>query len=282
MYNIIGLVFFEGKGVCMNDNGERNNYRMKRRRKKKRLSLFGKVVVVVFWGLLLCAMYFAGNLCYEKIKSNNVDKNVNPPAKKVESVIPQSKNEPSSKPENSKPEASGNFKYADKFGDAKFLVHIHKRSYKLELFEKGNNAPLKEYGVAVAKNFGDKQRSGDNTTPTSWGNVERIPSKYKGAKYKVQSKDVPFRVEEICDARGWTHDFGDGKGVIAGAYGPWFISLDTGWNGIGIHGTHDPNSIGTNASEGCIRLKNDNVKELKTIISKDNGGIGTAVIITED
>lgn len=98
----------------------------------------------------------------------------------------------------------------------------------------------------------------------------------------MPSAQVPFRIEEVCPAHYWTHDFGDGKGVIEGAYGPWFLSLDTGWIGIGIHGTHDPASIGTMASEGCIRLRNEDIQSLKELICSDNGGIGTGVIITED
>lgn len=168
------------------------------------------------------------------------------------------------------------------FGDAKYLICIHKLSYKLDLYEKGSENPIRSFPISVAKNTGDKQRPGDNKTPTSWGNIVAIPAEYKGADVGVKSSDVPFRVEEICEASYWTHDFNDGKGIIEGAYGPWFISLDTGWEGIGIHGTHDPNSIGTNASEGCIRLLNKDIIELKEIISTDNGGIGTKVIITED
>ena len=170
----------------------------------------------------------------------------------------------------------------DLFGDAKYLICIHKLSYKLDLYEKGTEYPIRTFSIAVAKNNGDKQRPGDNKTPVSWGNIVAISSEYKGADIGVKSSEVPFRVEEICDASTWSHDFNDGKGVIEGAYGPWFISLDTGWEGIGIHGTHDPNSIGTNASEGCIRLLNKDIDELKQIISTDNGGIGTRVIITED
>lgn len=172
--------------------------------------------------------------------------------------------------------------YANLYGKAKYLIHIHKQSYKLELFEKGKEAPLKTYSIAIAKNDGDKKRPGDNTTPTSWGNAVAIPKSYTGAKSGVPSTQVPFRVEEIVDASSWSHDFHDGKGVIEKAYGPWFISLDTGWDGIGIHGTHDPSSIGTKASEGCIRLQNAEVKELKEIISSHNKGIGTRVIITEE
>lgn len=168
------------------------------------------------------------------------------------------------------------------FGNAKYLICIHKLSYELDLYEKGTEIPIRTFPIAVAKNNGDKERPGDNKTPVSWGNIVSIPSEYDGADVGVKSSEVPFRVEEICDASTWAHDFNDGKGVIEGAYGPWFISLDTGWDGIGIHGTHDPNSIGTNASEGCIRLLNKDIIELKEIISTDNGGIGTRVIITED
>lgn len=166
--------------------------------------------------------------------------------------------------------------------DEQHLIKVHKQSYTLELFEEGNAVPLKVYGVAVAKNPGDKQMTGDNRTPTSWGSAVAIPARYAGAAVGVPSAQVPFVVEEICDASFWTHDFGDGKGVIEGAYGPWFISLDTGWIGIGIHGTHDPASIGTMASEGCIRLRNEDVEELKQLIYGPAKGVGTRVIITED
>ena len=168
------------------------------------------------------------------------------------------------------------------YTDAQHLIKIHKQSYKLELFEEGNTQPLKVYGIAVAKNTGDKQRTGDNRTPTSWGSAVAIPAKYVGAAVGVPSAQVPFEIEEVCDASFWTHDFGDGKGEIAGAYGPWFLSLDTGWIGIGIHGTHDPASIGTMASEGCIRLRDQDVAELKEIIYGPNKGVGSKVIITED
>ena len=166
--------------------------------------------------------------------------------------------------------------------DEQHLIRIHKQSYRLELFEGGKAQPLKEYSIAVAKNPGDKQKTGDNRTPTSWGSAAVIPAKYLGAGVGVASAEVPFVVEEICDASFWTHDFGDGKGEIAGAYGPWFISLDTGWIGIGIHGTHDPASIGTMASEGCIRMHNQDVAELKNLIYGPAKGVGTRVVITED
>ena len=121
-------------------------------------------------------------------------------------------------------------------------ILIDKGDYKLTLYN-GNNEE-KRYDVAVGKNPGDKQKVGDNRTPIG-----------------------DFTVQSVENASHWTHDFKDGKGVIAGAYGPWFIRLKTGkWRGIGIHGTHNPSSIGTMATEGCIRLKNEDLKELKPLV----------------
>lgn len=158
-----------------------------------------------------------------------------------------------------------------------YSIKVHKISHILELYQNGE--VYKSYGCATGMNTGDKQRPGDHRTPFSWG---YIMASIPGAEPWTPSEYVPFVVDEVLYAGDWTHDFGDGKGEIAGAYGPWFISLNTGWDGIGIHGTHDEDSIGTNASEGCIRLRNADVQELKDIICQVNGGIGVQVVIMED
>jgi len=44
----------------------------------------------------------------------------------------------------------------------------------------------------------------------------------------------------------------------------------------GIHGTIEPKSIGTQASEGCIRMLNEEVEELYSIVP-----VGTKVIIED-
>ena len=131
------------------------------------------------------------------------------------------------------------YKDKDKYDDGKYRILVSKSKYTLSLF-KGNDL-VKEYPIAVGKNPGDKRRVGDHRTPTG-----------------------DFKIVSIEDASNWKHDFGDGKGKIAGAYGPWFLRLDAkGWKGIGIHGTHDPDSRGTMATEGCIRLSNEDIAELK-------------------
>ena len=127
---------------------------------------------------------------------------------------------------------------------------VTKSAFTLELFQ--GERLLEIFPVAVGKNGGDKQVVGDNRTP-----------------------EGEFAVSSIEDSRKWTHDFGDGKGQIKGAYGFWFIRLATpGWKGIGIHGTHDPASIGTATTEGCIRLRNSDLIRLVARIS-----LGTRVEI---
>ncbi|KER09584.1 MAG: hypothetical protein HY22_10830 [[Candidatus Thermochlorobacteriaceae] bacterium GBChlB] len=137
-------------------------------------------------------------------------------------------------------------------------IVITQHNFTLRLF-KGDSLE-KSYPVAVGKNAGDKERVGDCRTPV-------------GA----------FYISQIQDARAWTHDFNDGKGIIKGAYGPWFLRLYTGadktrsgkaWTGIGIHGTHAPESIGTAATEGCIRLRNSDLQDLKSRVK-----VGMPVII---
>lgn len=123
--------------------------------------------------------------------------------------------------------------------EAAFIV-IDKQTMTLKLYDiKGHQ--LMNVDIACGRNYGNKQVPGDLRTP-----------------------EGVFSVQAIQDASGWTHDFNDGKGEIEGAYGHWFIRLSCpGHSGIGIHGTHDPNSIGTRCTEGCIRLHNENLEKLK-------------------
>ena len=130
------------------------------------------------------------------------------------------------------------------------VVLIDKKDYRLTVVQ--NGTAVKEYNIAVGKNTGDKERRGDMRTP-----------------------EGEFKVQQFQDASSWKHDFGDGRGNIKGAYGPLFIRLRTPpWSGIGIHGTHDPLSIGSNVTEGCVRMKNEELLEFAEMVD-----IGTRVII---
>ncbi len=134
--------------------------------------------------------------------------------------------------------------------EAPLWLNIHKSEHMLYVMR--GDKTVEKFPVATGRVSGNKQKSGDCRTP-------------EGA----------FSVEQIQNASGWSHDFHDGKGVIAGAYGPWFIRLKTGWKGIGIHGTHDPSSIGHDVTEGCIRLLNKDVDRLK----KEYVTVGMKVVI---
>lgn len=136
----------------------------------------------------------------------------------------------------------------------KGLIYIDKQELVLTLFS-SNGEVIAEYPVACGRNLGQKQKVGDFKTP-----------------------EGVFYVKQIQDSSKWGHDFKDGNGFIKHAYGPWFIRLETGRHkGIGIHGTHAPESIGTRATEGCIRLNNDNLTKLKPYIVE-----GITVVIGPD
>ncbi len=129
-------------------------------------------------------------------------------------------------------------------------ILIKKSECKLYLYR--GKTLERVYPIAVGKHAGDKQFVGDMRTP-----------------------EGEFYIVQIQNSQKWTHDFRDGKGEIAGAYGPWFLRLYTGadrtksrkaWKGIGIHGTHDESSIGTQVTEGCIRMKNKDIVELKSLV----------------
>lgn len=138
----------------------------------------------------------------------------------------------------------------DKIANARFII-VDKESLYLKLYDY-TGSEVNSYGISCGKNLGNKGVIGDLKTP------EGI-----------------FHITEIEEASSWGHDFKDGKGRIEGAYGPWFLRLEVpGHKGIGIHGTHKPESIGTRDTEGCIRLKNEDIADLKTKVN-----IGMVVIV---
>lgn len=89
-----------------------------------------------------------------------------------------------------------------------------------------------------------------------------------------------FVVEERIEHPSWFRrgqpevPYGDPKNPL-GDY--WLGFKDTAeHDGFGIHGTNDESTIGLEASDGCIRLRNDDVRTLYELIPK-----GTQVTIRE-
>ena len=82
-------------------------------------------------------------------------------------------------------------------------------------------------------------------------------------------------VDRIAQPTWWHPDgrtipFGDPENLL----GTHWLALDI--RGYGIHGTWEPETIGKQASMGCVRLVNSEVEELFTLVT-----IGTPVIIEE-
>ena len=144
-------------------------------------------------------------------------------------------------------------KYLSQVDEYPFIV-ISKQKLTLDLVGSDGKA-IVHYRIACSKYYGNKERRGDYKTP-----------------------EGTFKITQLLNARGLSHDFGDGKGPIRNAYGPWFLRLGVpGYIDIGIHGTHLPESIGTRATEGCIRMTNEDVTDLKNRVH-----VGTPVIILPD
>ncbi len=118
-----------------------------------------------------------------------------------------------------------------------------------------NNDTLFSAPIGVGSNYGNKQRRGDRRTP-----------------------EGTFKIVKIHDSSNWTHDFKDGYGERKGAYGPFFFRLKTPrFSGIGIHGTCFPEQIGTRCSEGCIRMNNFDLEDLRGYVY-----IGMKCIVEKD
>lgn len=145
--------------------------------------------------------------------------------------------------------------------DSCFIV-VSKPNLTLSVYENknGDTVLIADYPVCVALKYGQKQKKGDMKTPEC-------------------TYDKPFVITEIVPASTWTHDFGDGRGSIL-AYGDWFMRLKTpGFSGIGIHGsTNNESSVPGRGSEGCIRLRNDDLNDLK----EKYAFVGMKVVIEAD
>lgn len=138
------------------------------------------------------------------------------------------------------------------------IILVDKQTQKLTVYD-AFYGPIKTFDVSTGENPGNKFIKGDLKTP-----------------------EGVFPIIGVEDASDWTYDFNDGKGPVEGAYGPLFIRLKVDFQnifnnlrfdfkftekkeftGIGIHGTNRNDLIGKRASHGCIRLRNEDLIDLK-------------------
>lgn len=123
-------------------------------------------------------------------------------------------------------------------------VVVRKSQFVLELVTSGGT---ERFPIAVGSNpdGADKRIEGDCRTP-----------------------EGEFEVVSIEDSSAWDHE-----GRLA--YGPFFVRLSCPpWTGIGIHGTDEPESVGTRSTLGCVRLRNDDLLAVARAVSP-----GTRVVI---
>ena len=133
-------------------------------------------------------------------------------------------------------------------------IVVSKRNFTLCIINSKSDT-VAIFPCGVGKRIGNKKKRGDNKTP-----------------------EGVFSIISIENSTKWTHDFNDGKGERKGAYGPWFIRLKIPkFRSIGIHGTCFPKSIGTRCSEGCIRLRNEDLVKVKKYVY-----VGMKCIIEND
>lgn len=59
------------------------------------------------------------------------------------------------------------------------------------------------------------------------------------------------------------------KAIKNGPFGGFWLGLNAPWDTFGIHGTNNPASIGSLASNGCIRMYNYNIEEVFNLVNYD-------------
>jgi lipoprotein-anchoring transpeptidase ErfK/SrfK len=123
------------------------------------------------------------------------------------------------------------------------VILVSKQDMKLRTIRL-HDSTMTTYPVATGFNPGDKKKSGDKKTP-----------------------EGVFTVYAIHDASDWDYDFHDGKGKVKGSYGKYFIRFKEHYH-IGIHGTHLPETLGSRATDGCVRMKNESIEEIVPTVSR--------------
>ena len=124
---------------------------------------------------------------------------------------------------------------ASQVEEGEYVLIVDKDSQVLSIYQRTEWARIEELPCTTGKNLGKKERAGDGKTPEGVGYITSI----------TNSSDWVYEGEK--------------------AYGPYFLRLSfagNNWTGIGIHGTNEPETLGSRASRGCIRLSNEDIRRL--------------------
>ena len=153
--------------------------------------------------------------------------------------------------------------YSSVYQQKNLFINISKEKRTLYVYERRctGMALVAAYPVCIGANTGHKKIVGDHRTPET-------------------TAGKPFIICSIENSSSWKHNFGDGRGSMP-AYGNWFLRLDGDFpgSGIGIHGsTSNRYSIPGRGSEGCIRLRDEDIVHLK----ENYAFVGMKVYIERD
>ena len=169
--------------------------------------------------------------------------------------------------------------YTIKSGDTLGAL-AHRNGTTVDLIRKGNNISGSlirvgdRYRILNGK-FSIVVDKSDNDLVLKLN--DRFFKRYRVGTGKYARTPVgDFKItDRVAQPTWWRPDgkrvpFGDKDNLL----GTHWLSLDI--KGYGIHGTWEPETIGHQASAGCVRMLNENVEELYTLVP-----IGTPVTITE-
>ena len=149
------------------------------------------------------------------------------------------------------------------------MTSIHVSIRDQQLIVKENEQPIRTYPVSTSR-FGIGTEEGSFKTPTGHFRVaEKIGSDMPNGTVFVGR--VPLQPDEALPP---TEDFVTSR--ILWLDGLEEENANTRGRFVYIHGTRHEDKIGTAASYGCVRMRNEDVIELFEIVDE-----GTPVVIEE-
>lgn len=143
------------------------------------------------------------------------------------------------------------------------VILVSKQEHLLFLMDSEGHA-IGPFSIAIGKNPDrqPKQKEGDKRTPEGEYFISLVMDENHPTLQRWNS--TPLRAQD------GHHKYGKpSEDLGTQSYGPYFLMLNypnsqdrklgrTG-SGIGIHGTNDPDSLGYDATSGCIRMKNEDL-----------------------
>ncbi|MHC1789334.1 L,D-transpeptidase family protein [Solidesulfovibrio sp.] len=144
----------------------------------------------------------------------------------------------------------------------RYTIEVHLSQRKLHLYENlpdGSRHLVRLYVVAVPGR--------EMEAPQGWGVVT-------GINFEPSWRPTPAMKERALKKGKPLPEY-VGPGVKDNPMGPFKIILSHGY-GFRIHGNNNPNSIGRPVTSGCIRMRNDEGKDMAKMID-----VGTEVVFLE-